>query len=426
MNVLIKNAIIITQNPNRDIIKGNIYIENGLIKEVGDVTYNAETEIDAMGKAVMPGLINTHTHAGMTFFRGYGEGLELHDWLEKKIWPAEAKMNEEDVYWSSKLGIAEMIRSGTTCFADMYVMMDGTARAVKDTGIRASVFSGMFDLIPGHSFDSDVKKTEEFIEKWKGINSRMDVGVAPHSLYTCSEEMLKKAKEISNKNAVKFHIHISETRKEVFDCLKETGKRPFEYADSIGLIDRNSILVHSGWVSKREIDAAGKKEASISVCPASNLKLATGGICPSMEFKEAGANVTIGTDGAASNNSLNMFESMKLAALLQKYRYWKASRISAQDVFDFATVNGAKALGTNAGSIEPEKSADLVFLDLSLPCMRPAHDIISNIVYSATPEAVSDVIVDGIMLMENRTIISFNEHEAVENAGRRVNALISS
>jgi len=273
----------------------------------------------------------------------------------------------------------------------------------------------MFDLIPGRKLETELHEAAVFINNWKGRSELVRPIVSCHAPYTCSEELLLKAKDMANKEKLKFHMHLSETRKEMFDILNSKGKYPFEYMDSIGLVDENSIFAHASWVTKREIALVGKKRATISHCPTSNLKLATGGICPIIEYDGAGANVTIGTDSAASNNSLAMFESMKLAALLQKHHYWKADVASAQKLFDFATINGAKGLGIDAGSIEKGKLADIVLLERG-PNMVPEHNVIANIIYAAGPQNVSDVIINGKVVMRDKKILTVDEEKVKKEA----------
>ncbi len=426
MSILIKNTTIVTQDSERRIINGDLLIRDSRINEIGnDIDEKADEIIDGNRKIAIPGLINTHTHIAMALLRGYGEGLPLHEWLEKKIWPAEAKLTSGDVRWGSLLGMIESIRSGVTAINEMYIYHVGeTGKAAEEIGLRVILPRAMFDLIPGRKLETELREAAVFINNWKGRSELVKPIVSCHAPYTCSEELLLKAKEMANKEKLKFHMHLSETRKEVFDILNSKGKYPFEYMDSIGLVDEDSIFAHASWVTKREIALVGKKRATISHCPTSNLKLATGGICPIIEYDSAGANVTIGTDSAASNNSLNMFESMKLAALLQKHHYWKADVAPAQKLFDFATINGAKGLGINAGSIEKGKLADIVLLERG-PNMVPEHNIIANIIYAAGPQNVSDVIINGKIVMRDKKILTVDEEKVKEEAEKAAKDLVS-
>ncbi len=425
MITLVKNATIVTQNDGREIVKGDILLDGSKIEEVGKkIDEKAELVIDATGKIAIPGLINTHTHIVMGLLMGHGEGLPLQEWLEKKVWPTEAKLTKEDTRIGSLLGMLESIRSGVTAFNEMYIYhVNETARAARQIGMRISIPRAMFDMVPGRERDDELAACKAFIREWKGKDPLITPTVSCHAPYTCSEELMIKAKETAEREKLKFHIHLSETRGEMLDILKKTGKYPFEYMDSLGLVDENSIFAHAGWVTKREIKLAGEKRATIAHCPISNMKLATGGICPITEYDAAGANVTIGTDGAASNNSLNLFESMKLAALLQKHRYWKADIISAQKVFDFATINGARALEINAGSIEKGKLADIVLLERGAN-MIPEHDIIANLVYTTGPQNVTDVIIDGRLILKDRKVLTVDEERITEEAWKVAEELV--
>ncbi|MBS3067706.1 amidohydrolase [Candidatus Micrarchaeota archaeon] len=421
MSILIKSATVITQNANREIINDcDILIEGSRLEAIGRRLQakgqwpKADVIIDAHGKIVLPGLINAHTHIAMTLFRGYGDGLPLQRWLQEKIWPAEAKLKPEQVYHGTLLGSCEMIRSGITSFLDMYITgVDEIAKACEETGIRASLSDAVIN-IPGH----DINRASSFAKKWKNKSTFVTPHISAHSIYACTEEMLIKGKELADKEKLKFHIHLSETRKEIFDCLNKTKKYPIEYLDSLGLLDENTILAHASWVTKREIALAGKKKATIVNCPISNLKLATGGICPVREYYQQGANVCIGTDGPASNNSLNMFESIKLSALLQKHHYWKADVLPTQAFLDFATINGAKALGINAGSLEKGKLADVVLLDANAVNLNPKHDLVSNIVYAASPANVTDVIINGKIIMRDKKILTVNGEKIIEKINK--------
>lgn len=418
MDILIKNATIITQNAKREILEGDIFISGNRIERIGkNLKEKAEEKIDAKGKLAFPGLVNTHTHVAMTLFRGYGEDMRLQDWLTKKIWPAEAKLKPGDVYWGAMLGIAEMIRGGTTSFNEMYVLgLEKIAEAAEKAGIRASIALGMLDRVAGHNAENELRANKKFISGLKSRSGRVKAAVSCHAPYTCSEGLIKKGKDCANKNGLQFHIHVSETRKEVFDVLREKKKRPLEYLGDLGILDEKTLLAHAVYVTKREIALVGKAKANVSHCPVSNLKLAGGGVGPVSEFAAAGANVTLGTDGAASNNSLNMIETMKMAALLQKNFYWDPLALSTQQALDFSTVNGAKALGINAGSIEEGKLADLVLADLKAPNMAPYHNLVANLVYAMNPANVSDVMVDGGFVMKDGKITAFDEERIVEKA----------
>lgn len=414
MPILIKNATIVTQNASREIKKGDILIEDNTISSIAEgIGEKTDIVIDAEGRIAMPGLVNTHTHLAMTMFRGYGEDLPLYRWLEEKIWPIEAKQAPEDAGIAAQLAFCEMLKSGTTGFAEMCILdtkhvFEASAKA----GMRGLIAHGVLDLGDASKDEELLKKAESVLDYQTGI---VNASIATHAPYTCSEELLVKTKELARKKGLRYQIHVSETRKEVFDILKKTGKYPYEYLDSIGLMDSDSIFIHGNWLTKREIELAGKRKLNVSSCPVSGLKLATGGITQSKELDAAGVNVSLGTDSVASNNSLNMFESMKFSALLQKHHYWKADALPMQKVLDFATLNGAEAAGFNAGSIEEGKLADIILLEKG-PNMHPEHDAVANIVYAAGPQNVTDVIINGKQVMQDRKILTMDERGIMEKA----------
>lgn len=426
MDVLIRDALILTQNRGREMFRGDILIEDGKISKVAkSIRGGAEERINASGKLAFPGLVNCHTHIPMSLFRGYAEGMRLQDWLEKKIWPAEAKLKPQHVRAGSMLSILEMARSGTTCFNEMYIAhMDEVCRAVLETGMRASVAHGLFDLVRKTDAKDELKNGVSLAEKWSGRSPLLKISMAPHAPYTCSEELLRAAKDYAKKKNLRFHIHVSETRKEVFDSLRQKGKRPIEYLHSLGALDGDTILAHGSWVTRRESVLAGRAGATICHNPVANLKLATGGICPLHEYLEAGANISLGTDGTASNNSHNMLETMKFAQLLQSHLYWDPLRVSIQDVWDFATINGAKALGFNCGSIEPGKEADIVLADLRSPNLSPLHDA-RNLLFSFHPGNITDVLIAGRPILRDGRFVSLDEEKIIAEAQRQAEDLVS-
>jgi len=417
--ILIKDATIVGEN----IIQGDILIEGSRIKKIGkDISEKADEVIDAKGKIAIPGLVNTHTHVAMTLFRGYGEGLPLHEWLQNKIWPAEAKMTAEDIRIGSLLAYVEMIKSGITSFNEMYIAgIKEIKEAAEEVGMRGIVSLGLFDLIPGHSYDGEIKGMKENIFEPSEL---IMPAVSCHAPYTCSKELIVEAGKFAKEKKLKFHMHVSETRKEMLDVLKQQGKYPFEYLDELGVVHENSIFAHASWVTKREIALVGKRKATISNNPESNLKLATGGICPVKEYMDAGANLALGTDGAASNNSLSIFETMKLMGLLQKHRYWKADILPTKKIFESATVNGAKALGFDAGELKEGKLADIALLNRDVNLV-PEHDIIANLIYAAEPQNVNDVIINGKLVMKDRKMLTVDEKKIKEDAEKTAKDLVS-
>jgi len=423
MSLLIKDATIVTQDAARRIVRGSILIGGGAISQVGEVNEGADTVIDAKGKIAMPGLVNMHTHVGMTVLRGYGEGLPLQRWLNEKIWPAEARQTADDAAAGARLAFCEMIRGGTTTFAEMCIHpVDGVFKAAMEAGMRGRIGRGLMDFNHPEWIPKIIKEVEASLQLGGGMLLPF---VGAHAPYTCSEELLMKAKELARRNDLPFQMHVAETRKEVFDVLKARGKYPFEYLDSIGLMDSSSIFAHGNWLTKREMGIAGRAGITVAACPVSGLKLAVGGIAQLAELDALGANVTLGTDGAASNNSLDMFQTMKMSSLLQSHHYWKADALIAQKALDFSTINGAKALGFNSGSIEPGKEADIIILERG-PNMHPEHDLVANLVYSAGPQNVSEVVIGGKIIMQGRRILTIDEAAAIhdaEGAAKRIAAV---
>ncbi|MBU1165897.1 amidohydrolase [Candidatus Micrarchaeota archaeon] len=409
MSILIKDATIITQNNSRDQLQADIFIDGNIISKIGkNLNDKSDETIDAGGKIAIPGLVNTHAHVAMTLFRSYADDLPLKQWLEQKIWPAEAKQTSKDVEISSKLAFCEMIRGGTTSFVEMCIHdTKPIFKAANEIGMRGIIAQAALDF-------GDHSKSKDVMNKIKPTADyavgNINASIAAHAPNTCSEELLIKTKELADQKHLLYQIHVSETRQEVFDILKTKGKYPVEYLDSIGIADKNSIFIHCGWLTKHEISLLGNNSVTVSSCPVSNLKLATGGIAQLTELDKSGALVTLGTDSAASNNSLSMFESMKFAGLLQRHHYWKSDVITAQKIFDFATINGAKALGINGGSIEAGKLADIVLLEPGSN-LRPRNDLLAHLVYSGGPQNVSDVIIDGKIVLRNRKMQTIDEEK---------------
>ncbi len=426
MMILIKNASIIPQNEKRQTVKNDIYIEDDKISQLApSIKVEAEYVIDGEKKLVLPGLINTHTHLPMTLMRGYGDELSLEKWLNECIWPIEARLDKKFVEAGAKLSLLEMISTGTTCFTDMYFFEDLLATVAKKVGIRAFMGFAIIDFdTPEMPKEMLLSECEKFCRKW--INDDLITPVvAPHSTYSCSPEKFQKASEMVQNYGVLLHTHCSETRKEVYDVRKRYGMRPVEHLKKLGVLNENTLLAHCGWITKGEIKEIATTGARVSYNPVSNMKLATGGYAPIPELLQAGVSVGLGTDGAASNNSLDMFESMKFAALLQKQHRWDPSIISAQTVLDMATIGGANCLGINAGSIKEGKKADLIMIDLDKPNMIPRHNLISNLVYSFKGCDVSTTIVNGKLLMLEREFLTLDYEKVMEDAEEAARELVS-
>jgi 5-methylthioadenosine/S-adenosylhomocysteine deaminase len=299
----------------------------------------------------------------------------------------------------------------------MYFFMEETASAVKESGIRANLSHGMIDSGDVKKRERELAVGEKFVKEYNDkADGRIKCSFGPHAPYTCSRELLQRAGELAEKYDVLVQIHVSETRKEVFDSIKQFGKRPVEYLNSINFLNERIIAAHCVWLTKKEIKILGEKGVKVSNNPVSNMKLAGGGVSPVQEMIDNNICVTFGTDGAVSNNSLNLIETMKVGALLQKTHKWDARVLNAQEALDFATINGARALRIDAGSIEVGKLADMVLLNLKSPNLIPMHNLVSNIVYSTNPSNISDVIINGKLLMNDGKILTLDEDKALERA----------
>jgi 5-methylthioadenosine/S-adenosylhomocysteine deaminase len=429
MNLLLKNCrVIITQNNNRDVLKNyDVLVENGKIIRIEkniNVSNKDYEVIDCKNKVLMPGLINSHTHAAMTLLRGYRDDLPLDEWLNE-VWKVEAKLNGRYVKIGTLMACLEMIKTGTVCFVDMYFFMDAAMEAVKESGMRAFLGYGMIDLFNEEKREREIKETIRFVETvLEENNERIKPVISPHAIYTCSEDLLVKSKELSEKYNLKLTIHLSETRKEVHWCIKEYNLRPVDYLEKINLLNENLITFHTSWLTKEEIKKIGKHKVSAVHCPTSNMKLATGGAFPYREMLENNILVSLGTDGACSNNSLDIFREMKFAALLQKWFRWNAKEMIAQQALDLATINPAKMLNLNIGSIEVGKDADIILLDINNYRLLPLKNIISNIVYSAIGDCVTDVMVKGKFLMKDKMLLTLDEEKVKEEFSKAVKELI--
>ena len=389
---------------------GNVYIDGGIIAEVGCAAYEADIVIDASNKALVPGFVNTHTHAAMTLFRGYADDLPLRTWLQDYIWPLEAKLTEEDVYWGTKLACLEMIRSGTTAFNDMYWHALASARAVEDMGIRAAI-SNVFIDIAGESDEGDdetvQKENRKLTEKLRSdYSDRIIPALGPHAIYTVSEESLLWTAEFAREKEgdMLIHIHVSETEQEVNDCIGRTGMRPVEYLDHIGFLGPNVVAAHCVWLDDHEIALLARHDVKVAHNPVSNMKLAVGMAMRYPELRAAGVRISLGTDGCASNNNLDMLETAKFASLAQKVAANEPTVLPADESLALITKNGADVLRTGGGSIAEGSAADLLLIDLLLPEMTPFHNLDSNLVYSAHGGCVDTTICNGVVLMQNRVV----------------------
>ncbi len=430
-DIIIKNAYVLTMDPETgDIGNGVVVIEDGMIKEVGRSTDStADKVIDAGGCVVMPGLINTHCHAGMTLFRGYADDMPLKEWLEDRIWPAEAKLTDDDIHIGSLLACLEMIRSGTTAFADMYLRMDMVAQAVEGSGMRAALSYGMLDFGNREKADAELKEGTRFVREWNGkADGRITTMYGPHAPNTCSRDFLIRVKEQAVRDNVKIHIHVLETEAELNYMKENFGMCSIHFLKDIGFWGQDILAAHCVWLSDGDIKILADMGVNISHNPVSNMKLASG-IAPVSKLLASGANVSLGTDGCASNNNLDMFEEMKTAALLQKVSNMDPTVLPARKVLEMATVNGAKALGIKSGVLKEGYNADIIIVDLRKPHLTPVYDVASQLVYAASGKDVRTTIIAGKVLMEDTRVICLDEQsilEKVMQASRNLLARINS
>ncbi|MEM0021988.1 MAG: amidohydrolase [Archaeoglobaceae archaeon] len=408
--ILIENSKFLRGN---ELKEGNILIEGNKIVAIGDTKDKSDIVIDAKGLVAIPGLFNCHTHSAMTLFRGYAEDMPLQEWLEKKIWPAEMRLNEKIVYLASKLACVEMLKTGTVFFNDMYFFPSATAKAVEETGIRACLSSAFFDFYNSDILEANMKRVEKELKELKSF--RVLRAIAPHAVYTVSIEGLRRSVEVAEREDIFIHFHLAETEKEVVEFKKRHGKGIVKTLDEIGFLSSRLFCAHSVWLEKDEIALLGKKGSSVIHCPTSNMKLSVGKAMNYPEMKRCNVNVLLGTDGVASNNSLNMFSEMKFCALLQKF-YYGADSFKAVEAFRIATENAGRAFRIKSGRIEEGWLADIVLVDLGEAGFVPCHDLIANLVYSTA--TVDTVIVDGKIVVENRYFEG--EEELVEEFSKEV------
>ena len=407
MKILIKNATLISMNEEREKIEKNVDIEitdNKITKIAKNIEYDSEQKvIDATGKIVMPGLINTHSHVPMSIFRETLDGYNLQDWLEKKIWPMEDKLTESDIYYGSKLSFIEMIKTGCTTINDMYFMTDDIINAAIDTGIRLQTTRTLMSMNEEDGIQR-LKELDELLEKYRNKNELITFNAGIHGLYTTNLQYVEKCIEFAKEKELLVHMHFCENKKEVEDIKNIYKENPIDILEK-EFIGVKSILAHCVKLSKEDIKRLSKLNISVSHCPVSNLKLGCG-IANINEMVENNINVSLGTDGQGSGSNLDLFETMKFTALLQKGIQENAVSMPAYEVLKMATINGAKALNLEdkIGSLQEGKIADIIILNLNDVVTNPVNDIISDIVYNAKGTNVETTIVNGNILMENRKI----------------------
>jgi 5-methylthioadenosine/S-adenosylhomocysteine deaminase len=383
----------------------DILIEGNTIKRIaGCLPDKADTVISGHKKAVIPGLVNMHTHSAMTLFRGYADDMPLMAWLQEKIWPNEAKLTHEDVYWGAKLACLEMIKSGTTAFFDMYARFPAIAGAVEEMGLRAMLSGVCFDFFQPVQREKAKEHTGRLFAAMGNYGRRIQFALGPHAIYTVSGELLQWLNRFSEENNVPLHIHLAETEAEVHNSVKQHGYTPVRYLNRLGLLSPRLMIAHALYVDDEEIQMLAGAGVKAVHNPASNMKLGSGAGFRFVEMRQAGIPVAIGTDGCSSSNSLDMIEAMKLASLLGKCWRKNPAVMTAGEMFHAATAEGAAMLGIKAGRIEEGCLADLCLVDLNLPAFTPNFNFISNLVYAANGSCVDTVICDGNILMQNKQL----------------------
>ncbi|WCF05883.1 amidohydrolase [Paenibacillus thiaminolyticus] len=427
MNRVIKNVIIVTMKDGEVPYHGDIHIAGDTIQQIGpSLDVEADEVIEGEGMVAMPGLINAHQHTPMSLLRGFSDDLKLMDWLERKMLPAEANMTPEDIYWGAKLSMAEMIKSGTTGFADMYIHMDEVAAAVDEVGMRASLSRGMVFL----QDDGGQRLSEALglIERWNGkADGRITTMLAPHAPYTCPPEPLKHIVRLAEAMSLPIHIHLAETTEEVMSIREKYNETPAQYLYNAGLFEKSHVLLaHGVHMTRGDIRLLKGMRGGVAHNPVSNLKLGCG-IAPIVDMMNQDIVVGLGTDGAGSAATVDLFEEIKAAAWLQKLDYGDPTRLPAGQALRMATRESAKLLNIDreVGTLEAGKRADLILIDMNKPHLQPIHQIESLLAYSANGADVDTTIVNGQVLMRHRQLMTIDEDEVLRQASNRAKRIVA-
>ena len=424
IDILITGGTLLTLSGRMDVIEdGAVGISGGKIRFAcarADAPASTPVEtIDATGCAVMPGLVNTHTHLPMTCFRGLADDLPLMEWLHEHMFPAEAKhVNREMIYRGALLGMAEMIRSGTTTCCDSYFYESHVVQAAVDAGVRIVAGQGFIDFSPpdADEIKNKAAAAEKFISKWKPLSPMVTPSLFCHSAYTCATQTLQTVKRIADEAAVPFMMHLAETKEEVDIIESRYGLRPVHYLEKIGVLGGNSAAVHCVWLDDSEMDVLAASGTGVCHCPESNMKLASG-IARIPELMKRGVAVGLGTDGCASNNDLDMLLEIDTMAKLHKVSTMNPTVMDAAAALQIATTGGARVLGLQhlIGSVEPGKCADLIVLDMKQAHLTPLYHLYSQIVYACRGNDVRDVIIDGKIVMRNRMLLTLDVQKAMDD-----------
>jgi 5-methylthioadenosine/S-adenosylhomocysteine deaminase len=410
---------------------GLVAIEDGALTYAGPAasytsTREPDETLDASGCVVLPGLVNAHTHCAMTLLRGFADDMDLKPWLEEMIWPTEMKLTSEDVYWGVMLGSLEMLRGGVTCFNDMYHYAETGTRAAIDAGIRACPSGVLLGFL-----DTAEEMLARALEFTAGLaaqgHPRIHPMLGPHAPYTCPDHLLRRVVQGAAEQGIAVHVHVAETKPEVEESLAAYGQTPVEHLDSIGFFEVPVNAAHCVWLSGRDIEILTERRAGVVHCPGSNMKLASG-VCPVPRLLKAGAVVGLGTDGAASNNNLDLLEEVRLAALVHKLHDLDPKVVNAEQALTLATRGSAEALGLGKmiGTLEPGKRGDVAVIDLSAPHLAPGHHLVSDLVYAARASDVVHTVVEGVVLMRDRQMLHLDEAGIIREVRERARRLANS
>lgn len=401
----------------------DIFIEGNRIKEIGDqLDVQADEVIPGEGKAAVPSFVNGHTHAAMTLLRGYADDMPLQEWLQTKIWPIEAHMTEEDVYWGAKLACLEMIKSGTTFFNDMYWHWRGTARAVEEMGIRAAISAVFIDHFDQSKAAEQIALNEGLYAARDEFGSRVTFTLGPHAIYTVSEEALRWCVEFARAQGVLIHLHLAETEDELKGCLNDHGLRPARYLEQIGFLGPHLVACHCVWLNEEDMEILKAHEVRVVHNPTSNMKLTVGGVFPYPQLRKRGIVTALGTDGCASNNNLDMLEAAKLASLLQKFHTGDPVVMPAHEALEMITSQGARAFGLESGVLLAGRWADIALIDLAHPQLTPHFHLDSDLIYAANGSCIDTLICDGRVLMRGGRVEG--EEEIMAKAREQAFSLI--
>ncbi len=423
MRIQIKGAtLLLSEGDGFSLKEADLFTDGSVIAAIGEAPrgYVPDRILEGGDRLVIPGLINSHTHNYMSIFRNLADDVPFAQWLFEEVEPRENRMTPEDAYWGATLGIMEMLRTGTTCFNDMQMHIHQTPRAVVDTGIRGVIGRGLSGNEKDEGGKRRLREAREEISRWQG-EERISFTIAPHAPYSCSEGYLRQAAEMAAEMNLPLHIHLSESDFEVKTMMEERKITPIAYASSLGLLDQPIIVAHCVKINEEDIRLLAKPLVSVVTNPASNMKLGNG-FAPVVPMLKAGVNLCVGTDGAASNNALNLFREMGFLALIHKGTTLDAEAVSATQVLKMATENGARALGMGdkIGKIQVGYQADLAILNLNVPQLRPCNNLISSLTYSANGSEVETVLVAGEICMENREFTHIDEERVYAEVEKRM------